>query len=97
MEARNSKKLKPKPASFSEPRFGGQRTLTQPFVSVRCPPNRGAENEDVFGFRISPNLPSVFVFFFVEFQVLLPPFLRNLRSNYTRPTYTRDWGVIQAK
>ena len=51
MEARNSKKLKPKSASFSEPRFGGQRTLTQPFVSVRCPPKRGSENEAVFGFR----------------------------------------------
>ena len=51
MEARNSKKLKPKTASFSEPRFGGQRTLTQPFVSVRCPPKRGSENEAVFGFR----------------------------------------------
>ena len=51
MEARNSKKLKPKTASFSEPRFGGQRTLTQPFVSVRCPPKRGSENEAVFGFK----------------------------------------------
>ena len=51
MEARNSKKLKPKTGSFSEPRFGGQRTLTQPFVSVRCPPKRGSENEPVFGFR----------------------------------------------
>ena len=44
-------KLKPKTGSFSEPRFGGQRTLTQPFVSVRCPPKRGSENEPVFGFR----------------------------------------------
>ena len=67
--------LKPKTGSFSEPRFGGHRTLTNGWVSVRCPPNRGSENEDDFGFRISPNRPYFLLFFFVEFQVRLPHFL----------------------
>ena len=39
-----------KTASISEPRFGGHRKLTNGWVSVRCPPNRGSENEPVSGF-----------------------------------------------
>ena len=39
------KKLKPKTLSFSDTQTGGQRTLTQPFVSVRGPPKSSSENE----------------------------------------------------
>ena len=39
------KKLKPKTLSFSDTQTGGQRALTQPFVSVRGPPKPLSENE----------------------------------------------------
>jgi len=68
--------LKTKTGSISEPGFGGHRKLTNGWVSVRCPPNRGSENEAVFGFSFFEIRPSA-LFFFVDFAVGATSFLRN--------------------
>ena len=87
--------LKPKTGSISEPRFGGHRTLTNGWVSVRCPPNRGSENEPVFGFSFFEFRASV-LFMFVLFSPAPPPrFPRNLSYKIARHTYTRARASIQ--
>jgi len=68
--------LKPKTASISEPRFGGHRKLTNGWVSVRCPPNRGSENEADFGFSFLGFRPFRFIFWAGRFRARI----RNSRK-----------------
>ena len=69
----SGKKLKPNLASILEPHMGGQRTLTQPFVSFRSPPICGPKTEAIFGLSLWHGEGKLFSLHFLGFCSLFPP------------------------